>query len=329
MALPEDLSALPKAELHVHLEGSTRPETLLELAERNLVDLPYDDVEGLRRWFEFRDFDHFIEVYLTITRSLRSVEDYELIIGRFAEELARQRVRYAEVTFSPSTHEWLGIPEDVWKEGLIRGRRTAREEFGVRINWIFDIVRNAERDFGKRYSDYTVDVAIEMMEQGVVALGLGGSEPGFPPENFEKEFRRATGAGLHSAPHAGEHSGPESVWGAIRALGAERIGHGVRSIEDPELVSFLARERIALEISPTSNVRLGVFESFEEHPLRDLYEAGVVVTVNSDDPPLFNTSLNEEVELLRTAFGLEDAAVKEILDNAVAAAFDPAAKELF
>lgn len=327
--MPQDFASLPKAELHVHLEGSTRPETLRELAERNQVELPYDDVEGLRRWFEFRDFDHFIEVYLAITRSLRRVEDYELIIRRFAEELAKQQVRYAEVTFSPSTHEWLGVPEDVWKEGLVRGRRAAREEFGVKINWVFDIVRNAERDFGKRYSDYTVEMAIEMMGEGVVALGLGGAEPGFPPEDFEKEFRRATQAGLHSAPHAGEHAGPQSVWGAVRALGAERIGHGVRSIEDPDLVRFLAREGIALEISPTSNVRLGVYSSFEEHPLRELHEAGVVVTVNSDDPPLFNTTLNGEVELLRTAFGLDDVAVKQILDNAVACAFDPDATELF
>lgn len=329
MSFLDDLQQSPKAELHVHLEGSTQPETLLELAIRNRVDLPHQDVEGLRRWFEFRDFNHFIEVYLTITRCLKSVEDYELIVGRFAEEMARQNIRYAEVTFSPETHDWLGVPQEVWGEGLGRGRDWALDEFGVKINWVFDIVRNAERDLGKSLSDFTTSVAIEMMEEGVVALGLGGWEPGFPPEDFEKEFLRARGAGLHSVPHAGEHSGPESIWGAIEVLGAERIGHGVRAIEDPRLVEHLARHRIPLEISPTSNIRLGVFPSYEEHPLRRLHEAGVPVTVNSDDPPLIDTTLCDELALLATAFGLDDGSIETIMRNAVEFAFDPGASDLF
>lgn len=324
MSIESYLRAAPKAELHVHLEGSILPTTVLTLARRNKVSLPADTVEGLRDWFVFRDFDHFIDVYIAITRCLRAEEDYELIVCEFAAEMARQNVRYAEVTFSPSTHDWLGVPHDVYFSGLTEGRARARADFGVEINWVFDIVRNAASFSREGYADYTTKVAIEGMRDGVVALGLGGLEGGYPPEPFAEWFDEARSAGLHSAPHAGELAGPESVWGAIRSLRAERIGHGVRSIEDPALVEHLAHERIPLEISPTSNLRLGVYAGLDEHPLRRLHEAGVTVTVNSDDPPLFNTTLGDEVVLLAAAFGLEVDAIDEILLNGVRSSFLPA-----
>ena len=321
-ALAAYARAAPKAELHVHLEGAIRPATLLELARRNGVALPARDLDGLRRWFAFRDFGHFVEVYGTITRCLRTADDYELVVHELGAELARQNVRYAEVTFSPSTNHLLGVPHDVYFTGLTRGRERARAEFGVEINWIFDIVRGLKDATRSRSeADYTTGVAIEGRADGVVALGLGGAEAAGPPEPFAPWFDRARAAGLHSAPHAGEHAGPESIWGAIHALGAERIGHGVRAVENPRLVAYLAEHRIPLEVSPTSNVLLGVAPSLAEHPFPRLHAAGVVLTINSDDPPLFNTTLNDEAALLADPFGLDLAAIDEVLLNAVRHSF--------
>jgi len=325
MSLLTYLREAPKAELHVHLEGSIRPQTVLELARRNGVTLPADDVAGLREWFRFRDFRHFIEVYVAISRCLRSTADYELIAYELGAELARQGVRYAEVTFSPSTHELiLGVPHATYFAGITAGRERARREFGIELAWVFDIVRATP--VTTAYADYVTRVAIEGRRDGVVALGLGGLEAGNPPEPFAPWFERARAAGLHSAPHAGEIAGPESVWGALRVLGAERIGHGVRSWEDPALVAHLAATGVPLEVCPTSNIRLGVYPSLADHPLRRLHDAGVRLTVNSDDPPLFNTTLQAEVDTLETAFGFtaaDAAAVDEILTGGVRHSFLP------
>ncbi len=319
MSLQSYIAAVPKVELHVHLEGSILPETLLVLAKRNGVLLPAYTVEELKNWFKFRDFSHFIQVYITITRCLQRREDYELIAYEFGRELARQNVRYAEVTFSPGTHLWLGIPQEIYFPGITAGRERARKDFGVEINWVFDLVRNTSDVV--RYSDYVTSVAIEGKAHGVIALGLGGKEEGNPPEPFAPWFEKAREAGLRSTPHAGEMMGPESVWGAIRALGAERIGHGVRSIEDLNLVAYLAENRIPLEINPTSNICLGVYPEMRAHPWRKLQDAGVIVTINSDDPPLFNTTLTDEILLLNAAFDYDVEAIDEILLNAVRYSF--------
>jgi len=320
------IEAVPKAELHVHLEGSIQPATLLMLAHRNDVKLPVQNVEDLQDWFTFRDFDHFIEIYFEISSCLKTSDDYELIAYEFGANMARQNVRYAEVTFSPSTHQFsLGIPFDVFFSGLTKGRMRAQTEFGVEIRWVFDIVRDIpDVMLNRMRADYTLAVAQEGMNDGVVALGLGGGEVGNPPEQYAKWFEKALEAGLHSAPHAGETVGPESVWGAVRVLGAERLGHGVRSIEDSELVEYLAERHIPLEICPTSNIRLGVYPDLASHPLRSLHKAGVPVTINSDDPPLFNTTFNNEVKLLVDPFNFDINTIDEILLNGVRCSFLPA-----
>ncbi|HVF99725.1 MAG TPA: adenosine deaminase [Chloroflexia bacterium] len=324
MSLQSYLAAVPKAELHVHLEGSISPATLLVLAERNGIVLPSNTVEGLREYFRFRDFDHFIEVYGVISRCLKTEDDFELIAYEFGTEMARQNVRYAEVTFSCAFHHHHGIPDDAYMGGLLRGRERARNDFGVHIKWVFDIIRSVtDPALREKYADYTVSVAIENMSNGVVALGLGGGEVGYPPEMFVRHFERAIKAGLHSDPHAGEVAGPESVWGALRLLGAERIGHGVRSIEDPALVEHLAEHQVPLEVNPTSNVYLGVYPSLQAHPFRRLYEAGVPLSVNSDDPPLFNTTLNDEVALLASAFNFDIPTIDDLLLNGIHHSFLP------
>ncbi len=326
MSLYEYIAAAPKTELHVHLEGAIQPSTLLMLAGRHRVDLPAETEEELRNWYRFRDFHHFIEVYVAITKCLRTVEDFELIVYEFGADMARQNIRYAEVTFSPSTHLWInGVDQDVWFTGLTEGRRRVKESFDCEINWVFDVVRNDYPE--KARFDYTTEVAIEGRNDGVVALGLGGLETGYPPAPFAPWFDRARAAGLHSAPHAGEHVGPASIWDAMKYLGAERIGHGVRAIEDPDLVSYLAEYRILLEVSPSSNICLGIYPDMASHPLKRLHESGVAVTVNSDDPPLFNTTLTDELNLLVDPCGFSRETIDEILLNGVRFSFLPEEKK--
>jgi adenosine deaminase len=323
MSIASYLLAVPKAELHVHLEGSIQPSTLLLLAKQNGVTLPADTVEGVKSWFVYRDFPHFIDVFVTVTRCLKRAEDYELVVHDYGAAMARQNIRYAEVTFSPSTHGALGVSQQAYMDGLTRGRQRVLAEFGVEINWVFDVVRVRDSPRRERLADYTTRVAIEGLDSHVVALGLGGLEDGAPPEPYAPWFDRARAAGLRSTPHAGETAGPPSIWGALRALGAERIGHGVRAIEDPALVEHLADRRILLEISPTSNICLGIYDSLSRHPLRRLYEAGIPLTVNSDDPPLFNTTLSDELGTLVGPFHLDIAAIDEIVLNGARYCFLP------
>lgn len=322
--LQQHLHALPKAELHVHLEGAIQPETVIELARRNRIALPVETAEELRQRFVYRDFAHFVESFMLLTGCLKSSEDYEQIVYELGRELARQNVRYAEVTVSPGTHHLLGNPLEVYFPGLQRGRARALADFQIELNWIFDIVRKwNDPSRTVPMADYTTSVAIECKDEGVVALGLGGSEEGAPPEQFAPWFERALAAGLHSAPHAGEHAGPASIWGAINALGAERIAHGVRAIEDPRLVEYLAQHGIPLDTAPTSNICLGLYPSYAAHPLPGLHAAGVVLTVNTDDPPLFNATLSQEIELLATDFGLDRATIDEIVLNGIRHSFLP------
>jgi adenosine deaminase len=302
---------------------------VLELARRNGITLPYDTVENLRAWYQFRDFGHFVEVYGGIGRCLRTAEDFELIAYECAAELARQNCHYAEIGFTPFFHARAGVDHDVFFGGLSRARERARTELGVEIAWIFDIGRGARGGASedRRWADYTTTVAISDREEGVIGLGLGGPEAGNPPERYTANFDRARAAGLRSYPHAGEHAGPVSVRGALDALGAERIPHGVRATEDPALVAEIAERGVALDVCPTSNVCLGVVPSLEAHPMRALYAAGVPVTVNSDDPPLFNTTLNNEAALLCGPLGFSVEQADEILLNGVRYCFlDPDAK---
>ena len=319
------LQAAPKAELHVHLEGAIRPETLLTLAKRNNISLPVTTLEEARVWFTYRDFPHFVEIFFAISSCLKTYEDYELIAYEFGAEMARQHVRYAEVTFSASTHEYaLGVPFEVYFRGLTQGRARAKADFGVEIFWVFDIVRDVrDLTLREKRADYTLAVALEARNEGVIALGLGGNEVNSPPEQFARWFEQALSEGLHSVPHAGETVGPASVWGALHTLGAERIGHGVRSIEDATLVAHLAQQQIPLEICPHSNICLGVYPSMAEHPLPRLYAAGVPFSVNSDDPPLFHTTLNENIYTLFQPFNLSLDTIDEILLNGVRHSFLP------
>lgn len=312
------IQALPKAELHIHLEGAIEPETVLQLAKRHkmLDRLPAADAAGLREWFTFTGFDHFVGIYLTIQDLLRTPDDFALIAYQLGADMAAQNIRYREATFTPYTHvvyQKKGLTIEDVLQGLEGGRQQAREEFGVEIRWVFDIHRNLpyqlseDGGFNPEPADLTLEYALAGKEYGVVGLGIGGSEVGAPPEDFEEVFFKAKMNGLLSVPHAGETAGPSSVWGSVRELQADRIGHGVRSIEDPALLQHLVDYQIPLEVNPTSNLQLHVYETIEEHPFKKLDELGIPVTINSDDPPLFNSSLSQEYLLVAEAFDYEPA----------------------
>ena len=306
---------MPKTELHVHMEGAIRPTTLLRLAERNNINLPAKDVEGLRDFYRYRDFEHFIQVYFTITGCMRTPQDYQLIAYEFGSDCARQNTLYAELTFAIETNMRLtGLPWEDILAGLNAGREQARQEFGVEMRWIFDIVRNSPET-----QDMVLEIALAARDRGVVALGLGGSEDTYPPELFIDTFERARREGLPRVPHAGELSGPDSVWTALDQLHADRLEHGVRCIEDPDLVETLVERQVALDICPTSNICLGVFPDIASHPARRLWDAGVLVTINSDDPPMFNTDLNQEYRLLVDHFDFQVSELEQISLNGVRA----------
>jgi adenosine deaminase len=313
---------MPKAELHIHLEGAIEPATLLRLAERNRVALPADTVEGLQSWFTFSNFAHFVDIYLAIQSCLRSADDFSLIVYELGADMARQNIRYREATVTPYTHllQDKGLAAEDIIAGLEDGRRRARRDFGVELRWILDIHRNLDMP---ATAEVTTQLVLDWADRGVVALGLGGNEATAPSAPFAPYFERIKAAGLASAPHAGEIAGPQSVWSALRDLQADRIGHGVRSIEDPHLLAVLHERQIPLEVNPTSNICLGVYRSFQQHPIIHLLRMGLCVTVNSDDPPLFNTSLTQEYQRLAETFGLTEDDIQRLVLNAVRSTFLP------
>ena len=311
------LLELPKAELHVHLEGSIRPETLLSLARRRRVDLPVDSVEGLREWFEFRDFEHFVDIYLKCSQCLRDPEDFQLLVRDFMAEQARQNILYSEAHLTIGTHLMNGCNGREVRDALWEAVQEAERQLGVRLRLITDIVRNVPY----RWADATVEWALEAREHGVVALGLSGYEATHPAEPFRAHFGAAKQGGLHRVAHAGEHAGPQAIRDVLEICEAERIGHGVRAVEDSELVDRLAADAIPLEVCLTSNVRLGVFPCIEAHSFGRLHEVGCCVTIHSDDPPLFNTDLTREYQLAAETWGYSRETMVELARRSFQAAF--------
>lgn len=320
MSIEAFIRLMPKVELHVHLEGSIRPATLLDLAERNGVELPAATVEELRDWYRFTDFAHFVEVYLAICDCLRTPADFELITEEFLRGQEAQNIRHSEVIFTPLTHQ-AHVPFDEQLAAINRARLRLEEELEVTMRLAPDISRWV------RPPDHALEVAAwaaAHQEDGIVALGLGGPEIDNPPELFRQAFDLARERGLPATPHAGETVGPSSIWCALEALHAVRIGHGVRCLEDPQLVRRLRERQIPLEVCPSSNVCLGVAPDMAEHPLPRLLEEGLLVTINSDDPPLFNTTLAGEYLRIVEAFDFDLETIKRLALNGVRASLLPA-----
>jgi adenosine deaminase len=319
------IARLPKVELHVHLEGSIQPETLLTLAQRHGRALPASDLAGLREWYQFRDFDHFIEIYFSIANCLRDAEDIELIAREFLAGQAAQNIRYSEVTYSAYTqYKFMGIALDAQIAALERANAWALAALGTHMGLVVDIVRSSSPEEGLELAEWVIDCY--HAGRPVVALGLGGAEVGNPPEKHAPAFARAREAGLPLVLHAGETVGPASIRGALEQ-GSVRIGHGVRCLEDPALVEELRARQVPLEVCPTSNICLKVFSSIGEHALPAMREAGLYLTINSDDPPLFNTTLCDEYRVAAELLGLDAEGLRELARDATRASFLPEAEK--
>ncbi|MET7879676.1 adenosine deaminase [Micromonospora profundi] len=319
------IAGLPKVELHVHHVGSASPRIVAELAARHEGRTPVPaDPEALADYFEFRDFAHFIEVYLSVVDLIRDPEDVWILTHEVARELARQQVRYAELTITPYSHVSRGIPAPAFCEAIEDARKRAAADFGLDLRWCFDIPGEA----GLPAAEETLRIALDQRPDGLISFGLGGPEIGVPRPQFRPFFDQARAAGLRSVPHAGETTGPQTVWDALRELGAERIGHGISAAQDPELLTYLAERQIGMEICPTSNVRTRAVGNLDEHPLPRLVEAGLLVTINSDDPPMFGTTLNDEYAVAARLLAAGPREVAGLARNAVTASFlDPAGKQ--
>ncbi|MDL4817157.1 adenosine deaminase [Actinomadura opuntiae] len=311
------IDALPKAELHVHLVGSASVPTVLELARRHPDGPVPPDERGLRAFYEFRDFPHFAEVYEAVSSLVRTPEDVGTLVLGTARDLAAQNVRYVELTVTPYTHQRAGMPMPAITEALDHAVREARDRHGIRVAYIFDV----PGEFGADGARGTLDHALAHPPEALVGFGLGGIEQCRPPHRdaFRDAFRAARAAGLRSLPHAGEMTGPETIWEALDGLGAERIGHGTSCLDDPRLVGRLREAQIPLEVCPTSNLRTGQVASLAGHPLPRMLEAGLFVTLNSDDPPMFDTTLTGEYRVAADVFGLGRAELAALARNAVTA----------
>jgi adenosine deaminase len=312
------IAGLPKAELHVHHVGSASPRIVAELAARHAGSTPVPaDAEQLAAYFTFTDFAHFIEIYLSVVDLIRDPEDIWTLTYEIARELAGQQVRYAELTLTPYSSIVRGIAAAAYCEAVEDARRRAAEDHGVQLRWCFDIPGEA----GIPAAELTLDVALRHRPDGLVSFGLGGPERGVGREQFAPYFAQARAAGLHSVPHAGESTGPETIWDAIVHLGAERIGHGIAAVHDERLLTYLREQHIPLEICPTSNVCTRSVPSLAEHPLPQLVAAGVPVSINSDDPPMFSTTLTNEYRVAAQLLGLDAPGVAGLAQAAVQASF--------
>lgn len=315
------IARLPKAELHVHHVGSASPRIVAQLAARHPSAGVPADPEALAESFTFRDFGHFVEVYLSVVDLIRTPEDVRMLTFEIAREMAQvQQVRYAELTCTPQTSVLRGIPIEAYTEAIEDARLAAEREFGIVLRWIYDI----PGELGLPAADATIRYAVDHRPDGLVAFGLGGPEIGVPRPQFAPHFAEARANGLHSVPHAGETTGPETIRDALRHLGAERIGHGIAAARDPVLLAELAERRIPLEVCPSSNVATRAVEHIEDHPIRAIADAGVIVTVNSDDPPMFGTTLNREYAIAARLLGLDVAGVAELARTAVRVSWAPA-----
>ncbi|MFC8453338.1 adenosine deaminase [Kitasatospora sp. NPDC057223] len=311
------IAGMPKAELHVHHVGSASPRVVAELAARHHGSKVPTDPAALAEYFTFTDFAHFIEVYLSVVDLIRDAEDVRALTYGVAEDMARQQIRYAELTVTPYSSVSRGIPDVAFMEAIEDARKSAEKDLGVVLRWCFDIPGEA----GLAAAEETTRLAVDLAPEGLVSFGLGGPEIGVPRPQFKPYFDRARAAGLHSVPHAGETTGPETVWDALRVLGAERIGHGTQAVKDAALLDWLGEHRIPLEVCPTSNIATRAVERMDEHPIRQMVDAGLLVTVNSDDPPMFGTDLNTEYAVAAQLLGLDETGVAALAKNSVEASF--------
>lgn len=312
------IRALPKVEQHVHIVGSTRPETLLWLIEQSNVERPFKTIGDVRALFRFRDFPHFISVYCTVVDCINQESQFERITYEMLQSDAHCNVRYVEASFSAADHVLRGLDYGQMIDAINRGISRARIDFSIDCNIRVDLVRNYGPETGMKVLDW-----IESKSDNVVSVDLGGSEERFPPAPFAPVYRRAEGLGLHLAAHAGEAAGPQSVWDAVRELGVEHVGHGLAASGDSKLIGYLREREVTVETCPVSNVKTGVIPSLARHPIKTFNESGLRVTVNTDDPSMFETDMNNEYLQLHRQLSFSVPELFKMSLNGVESSFLP------
>ncbi len=321
--MPDFIARMPKAELHLHIEGTLEPDMMFELAARNSVELPFDSVEEVRAAYEFTDLQSFLDIYYQGAAVLRTTADFRDLMWAYLERAASDGVRHAEMFFDPQTHTERGIGFEVFMAGFAEARERARVELGVTSLLIMCFLRHLPETAAFE----TLDAARPYLEH-IAAVGLDSSEVGHPPEGFERVFAMARDAGLRVVAHAGEEGPPSYITGALDSLGAERIDHGVSCEQDDALVARLAAEGIPLTMCPLSNVRLRGIARIEDHNLRRLMDRGVKVTVNSDDPSYFGGYVADNYRAVQQGLGLSHTDLATLARNSIEASFlDDEAKE--
>ncbi len=326
--MPNDSSnffrSLPKAELHLHLEGAVTPQTLVDLSQRR--DAPPITLDQAQALYTYTDFSGFLLAFKAITEQLQTAADYELVTLRMLEALHRQGVVHAEVYVSVGVvYYWRRTEFEPLFAGMERGRLAAEARWGITCAWLFDAVRH----FGPQEAARVFRKAAEMRlaHPSVIGIGIGGDERRTGAEPFRELYAEARDAGLRLTAHAGETVGPGGIWGALN-IGAERIGHALSAIDDPELMSVLAERQIPLEICITSNLRTSSCPSLAEHPVRSYFDSGLMVTLNSDDPALFASDLEAEYRLAARAFDFTREQLRELAANSIEASFLPAERKV-
>jgi adenosine deaminase/aminodeoxyfutalosine deaminase len=318
------IRALPKCELHLHLEGSIEPETLVSLSARH--DEHPLSLDQARELYRYPDFQGFLLAFKSVTRRLQTPEDYELITYELLRSLSAQGVIHAEVYISVGViYYWTKLDFPPIFEALERGRIRGEADFGTTLYWIFDAVRH----FGVQEAARVFSTAAELHRShpSVVGVGLGGDEIRGPAADFRDLFAQARDNGLHLTCHAGENTGPESIWAALN-IGAERLGHVLAAQRDPELLELLARRQVPVEICPSSNIATGCCPTFAAHPLRQYFDSGLMVTLNSDDPPMFSTTLANEYLVAHDHFAFTREQLRELAANSIEASFLPAQRKI-
>jgi adenosine deaminase len=312
--------SVPKVELHIHLEGAIPYAALWALVEKYGGDPSIPDLAALQARFSYRDFPHFINTWVWKNQFLREYDDFTFIAEAVARDLADQNIRYVEAFYSPPDFKrhGLGTQELTW--AIRRGLERVSE---IKVALVADLVR----DFGPQRGAITLREVAEVADLGVIGIGIGGSEQDHPPEPFHEVYEQARQSGFHTSAHAGEAAGAESVWGAIRALKVDRIGHGIRASEDPALLEWLAEQQIPIEMCPISNLRTGVVPSIEAHPIRQYFERGLLVSVNTDDPKMFGNDLAGEYQVLVERLGFSQDEIRTLILQAVQAAWLPAERK--
>jgi adenosine deaminase len=310
------IQGLPKAELHLHIEGTLEPEMLFELAQRNDIELPYSSVSEVQAAYDFEDLQSFLDIYYQGSEVLQKEEDFYELTWAYLQKAAGQNVRHAEIFFDPQAHTSRGIAFETVYQGIYSALKAGEETLGISSQLILSFLRDRPAQSAMN----TLEDALPYKES-IVAVGLDSAEKGNPPSKFQAVFDRARAEGFLTVAHAGEEGPPDYIWEAIKLLGVSRIDHGVRSIEDSELIDYLADKRIPLTVCPLSNIELNVFDSMADHTLKQLIDKGLCATVNSDDPAYFGGYVAENYEAAQSGLGLSNQTLYQLAKNSFEAAF--------